>query len=82
MNDQPKRMIRLFFNGGYADSIIGEDFSMVEAVKRMRENGYIIINEELYLPSSGINSMFIYRASNPPQQSGDPNIIVFPKPVA
>jgi hypothetical protein len=83
MNDQPQRMLRIFFNGGYSDSIIREDFSLVEAAERLRVNGYIIVaNGEGYFSSSEIKAMFIYRVSNPPQQSGDPNVIVFPKPVA
>ncbi len=84
MNDQSQRMLRIFFSNGYSDSVLEEGFDMKQAVKSMVENGYIIVaNGEGYFPASEIKAMFVYRAANPPpQQSGDPNIIVFPKPVA
>jgi hypothetical protein len=83
MNDQPQRMLRIFFNGGYSDSVLGEDFSMEKAAERLMKNGYIIVaNGEGYFPASEIKAMFIYRAANPPQTGGDPNVIIFPKPAA
>ena len=83
MNDQPQRMLRIFFNGGYSDSVIRSDFSLEKFVSKMRKDGYAIVADgEGYFPASEIKAIFIHQASNPPQQSGDPNIIVFPKPVA
>ncbi len=76
-------MLRIFFNGGYSDSVLEEGFSMEKAAEGLMENGYIIVaNGEGYFPASEIKAMFIYRAANPPLQSGDPNVIIFPKPVA
>jgi hypothetical protein len=81
MNKQ--RMLRVILSGGYSDSMIGEDFNMQEAANRLMEDGYIIIADgEGYFPASEIKAMFIYQTVDPPQQSGDPNIIIFPKPVA
>jgi hypothetical protein len=81
MNKQ--RMLRVILSGGYSDSMIGEDFDMHIAASHLMENGYLIIaNGEGYFPASEIKAMFIYQTADPPQQSGDPNIIIFPKPAA
>ena len=79
MNDQPQRMLRIFFNGGYSDSVIGPDFSLEKFVAKMHEDGYVIIaNGEGYFPASEVKAMFIFRAANLPQASGNPNVITFP----
>ncbi len=69
MNSQPQRMIRIFFNGGYSDSKIGEDFNLAEVVAKMQEDGYLVFsNGDGYFPVSEIKAMFIYRANTPPAE--------------
>ena len=79
MNDQPQRILRIFFTNGYSDSVIDEEFTLYRAAERLRESGYIIVaNGEGYFAASEVKAMFIFRAANLPQASGNPNVITFP----